>query len=137
MFKNYADIADKSAITLSILCLAHCALPIILYFAIPFFAGLAMLTDEIFHVWLLVLIMPISLVAIGLGYRRHRNATTLALALLGLGMISTATMVGHDLIGHSLEIALTALGSVLVIYGHIRNIKLRNVAERFPLTSSL
>ncbi|TRY33746.1 MerC domain-containing protein [Aliiglaciecola sp. M165] len=125
MHDRPADIADKSAIILSGLCIVHCLLPILLSLIVPYLAGLAFLTDEAFHLWTMIFIVPISAFAIGWGYYQHRNSVILTLALVGLSMIIVAATVGHDLLGHTYEVMITVVGSLFVVYGHIKNIQLR------------
>jgi hypothetical protein len=118
MLKCSADFADKSAIVLSGICIAHCILPILLSLIIPYFAGFAFLTDDVFHLWLLLFVVPISMLAIGWGYYQHRSGLTLTLALTGLCMIFFAATYGHDMFGHGVEVLLSSLGSILVVFGH-------------------
>lgn len=136
MHDRPADIADKSAIVLSGICIVHCLLPILLSLIIPYLAGLSFLTDEAFHVWTLVFIVPISIFAIGWGFYQHRNTPILAIALIGLSMIVMATLVGHDLFGHTYEVMLTIIGSLLIVYGHFKNLKLRKSYSQIEMSNA-
>ena len=81
----YAGVLDKSAIGLSMFCILHCvALPFAVIM-VPqltafWFAG------EDFHLTLIYLVLPTSIVGIGLGCRRHGSFGVLSWALLGLLM---------------------------------------------------
>lgn len=125
MHDRQADIADKSAIVLSGICIIHCLLPMLLSLIVPYVAGLAFLTAEAFHLWMMVFIVPVSVFAIGWGYHQHRNTRILILALVGLSMLIVAATVGHTLFGHIYEVIITVVGSTLVVFGHIKNLKLR------------
>ncbi|GLR71582.1 MerC domain-containing protein [Agaribacter marinus] len=120
------DIADKSAIALSGLCIVHCILPILLSLILPYFAGLSYLTDEAFHLWLIIFVVPLSLFTISWGYRQHRNKKTLILALIGLMLIIVSAAIGHDTFGHTAEVLISIAGSTLIVWGHLKNMKLRN-----------
>ena len=62
---------DGAAVALSALCLIHClALPIVVA-GLPFLAQFA---EGHLHLQMLVVVLPLSVVALGLGYRRHRSA---------------------------------------------------------------
>jgi hypothetical protein len=65
-----SDWLDGAAVGLSGLCLLHCL-------ALPFFAGaLPMLmpfTESHLHAQMLYFAVPLSVVAIGIGYARHRD----------------------------------------------------------------
>jgi hypothetical protein len=43
-------------------------------------------------------------------------------------MIFFAATYGHDMFGHGVEVLLSSLGSILVVFGHLRNLKLRNIS---------
>lgn len=128
MFKRSADYADKSAIVLSGICMLHCILPILLALLLPYYVGSSILTNESLHIWAIVLVVPVSTYAIIRGFQKHRSLMVLKLASVGLLMLIFAAAFGHDLLGHTIEIIMTIIGSLLIILGHLRNAKLRNSA---------
>ena len=119
----YAGVLDKSAIGLSMFCILHCvALPFAVIM-VPqltafWFAG------EDFHLTLIYLVLPTSIVGIGLGCRRHGSFGGLSWALLGLLMLVFAAVYGHDVLGEMGEKLLTLLGGVCVMTAHILNFRL-------------
>ena len=125
MKDNSVDYADKSAILISALCIAHCILPPLLILFSPVIAGMAFFAEESVHLWLVGLVLPISVIAIGGGFLRHRNSLTLITATLGLLIIVVAAIFGHDVFGHEAEVVMTIIGSVILVYSHVRNIRLR------------
>lgn len=118
-----ALLLDRAAIGMSLLCLVHClALPVLLVL-IPSLAVLP-IADEHFHLVLLYLVLPTSVVALFLGCRRHKNRTVLLWGLSGLAVLVLAAFAGHDLLGDAGERALTVLGALLVALGHLKNVRL-------------
>jgi len=111
---------DGLAISASFLCLVHClALPLVIA-ALP---ALASLFDvpESFHVWMLAIAVPLSGLAIGLGWRRHGRIVPVILALAGLALMSWGALGG---VAPGVETALTTLGGLCLAGGHIRNWRL-------------
>ncbi len=106
------------AIFLSSLCLLHClAIPFALLLG-PVLSPWLTSTETQVHWGLLALAAPISVFALGNGFRRHRSHLTLWLGLVGLGFMLLA--VTH-LLGEQWEIALTVVGVIMVLIAHIRN----------------
>jgi len=108
--------SDRLAVFLSGLCVLHCLfLPILLILA-PVL-GLNLVSDELVHSILFIIAIPVSLVGLGLGYRRHRHLGSAALAAMGLVLMYVA------LLQNSLfmEEALTIIGVSLVAFAHIQN----------------
>ena len=114
---------DRTAISLSVICLLQClALPVSLLFFPTFF--LLPLIEQWFHSLLLLLVVPISIFAMLLGCRKHKSYNIIFYGLLGLGILIVNVIWGHDLFGESGEIISTAIGTSILSYGHIQNQKL-------------
>jgi len=114
---------DKAAIGLSLLCAVHClVLPVTMVFAaISLPIGL---DNEAFHRWILVGIVPVSVLALLMGCRRHKQASVYALGAAGLVTLLVASFFGHNLLGEPGEKALTLIGGAVLILGHIQNYRL-------------
>ena len=121
------NIADKMAIGISLICTLHCLVLPILLIAVPPVSGLLALNDEIFHLWLLVAILPISIFAVVAGFIHHRSFSVSIVTASGITLLILAAALGHDLLGEAGELILTVTGSVMVAVGHFQNMKLRNV----------
>jgi predicted permease len=116
-------IADKTAIGLSLLCALHClAVPVAVALA-PSLIALG-LQDEAFHMWLILAVFPLSVVALALGCRAHRNTSVLAIGIVGLTVLCSPLLLGHDMLGEWGERILTLLGSMLIATSHFRNFQL-------------
>ncbi|KJZ01545.1 MULTISPECIES: MerC domain-containing protein [Pseudoalteromonas] len=112
---------DKAAIGLSMLCLVHCLILPFLLLVLPPVAGLLALSDEAFHEWLLIAVLPISVLALGFGYVRHKSGLVVGLGLMGCTFLVLATILGEQ----RGETLFTVLGSMLISYAHLRNYALR------------
>ena len=124
MMRNYSDVlqpfADKASIGLSFLCLLHClALPLLVVL-LPSLVVLG-LDDERFHIWLVVVVIPLSAFALTLGCTRHRRLTVLLTGAMGLLLLCMAPLLGHDFLGESGERLTTLIGSVLIAASHVKN----------------
>lgn len=113
---------DTAAIALSGICLLHClALPIALT-ALPIF-NIALLDEATFHAILLIFILPISVIALSIGCRQHKDTLTLILGLVGLGILTVMAFFGHDLVGLTGERVGTSIGGVILALAHIQNFR--------------
>ena len=118
--KNPLALADKTAISLSLLCTLHClALPVLLV-AVPSLVALQ-LQDEAFHYGMLIAVIPISLIALGLGCKKHKNYSIALLGAAGLILMIVAVLFGHDIAGELGEKGLTLIGAAMIALAHWNN----------------
>ena len=105
------------------LCTIHCLfLPVIL---VVFPAlGATLFGEELFHVLLLWLVIPLSVIALSLGCRRHKDRLVAAIGLVGLTFLVVAASLGHDFLGETNERILTIIGAAVIAMGHLRNYSL-------------
>ncbi|MCV6613563.1 MAG: MerC domain-containing protein [Cellvibrionaceae bacterium] len=110
----WQQLGDGTALALSSLCTLHClALPFITL-SLPW-AGWAFFETEAFHQILLFGVIPVSLVSLGLGCRRHRGWHLLGGGIAGIACLLAATQI------HELELSLTLLGSAIIALAHVVN----------------
>jgi hypothetical protein len=108
---------DGLAVGASVLCLIHClALPILIA-ALPALAARLEL-GEGFHLAVLAFALPVSAVALGEGWRRHRGLTPLFVGAAGLTLLA-AGLAFEDWV--AVETGLTVAGSLLLAGAHIAN----------------
>ncbi len=121
--KNLQVMADKTAIGLSFVCTIHClALPLLLLF-LPSLTALNLM-DEAFHYWMLVAVVPVSLVALSIGCKKHKNLKVLLISTIGLILMVAAALAGHDLLEEMGEKIMTLIGAVCIAIGHYLNHRL-------------
>lgn len=112
---------DRVAMTLSALCLLHCLLLPIFIVTLPF---LAQFNDNHFHAQLLLVVIPVSLIAFGLGFPRHRNKTIVAWGIVGIVIMFVGGTIAHDNFGRFADTALTIAGSLILATSHYFNNRL-------------
>ena len=122
------EISDKTAISLSMICLVHClVLPSFLvilsgYFTISY-------ENELVHYLLLLIAVPISFYALINGARNHSNFIYLVSGIVGIISLIFAVTMGVDLWDESGEIVFTSIGASLVAFSHYKNYKLCREVE--------
>lgn len=114
---------DKSSISLSLLCAVHClALPIITVMS-PALTG-SVIADESFHRWLVLVVLPLSLVALFMGCKQHKGRVVLSLGISGLLLLVFTALFGHDVFGELGEKIATVVGAGMIAIAHYRNYRL-------------
>lgn len=105
--------ADKFAIGLSLMCTVHCfATPVILAL-LPSFAVLQ-INGEQFHLWVLAVVLPTSLLALSLGCKKHKRTRYMACGVVGLAFLIIAVLLGYE----EAEKVLTLIGSAFIALAH-------------------
>lgn len=123
MKHNAQTATDKTAISLSLLCTFHCLATPLLIALLPVLSGLS-LENEAFHLWMVVIVLPISLYALTMGCKKHQRKQVLVVGGIGLFILVMTVILGHEILGDVWEKILTVLGSGFVSVAHIRNYRL-------------
>ena len=112
--------ADRMGIWASALCIVHCLLtPILLSMSAVFAHFLP--SEERTHRSLAVFIAFVGAIALVRGFRAHRRIRVIGLMATGLACIFFAAYLGDRLPAHWAEVAITFLGSILMISAHRLN----------------
>ncbi len=112
------EMLDKAAVTLSGLCLLHClALPLVLI-ALPFINAVSL---DGLHAEMLLVVIPISTVALLLGFRRHGKRRILLAGVVGMALLIFGGTVAHDHYGVIADRTLTIAGAIVLAFTHYRN----------------
>ena len=114
--KSTQSVMDKLAIGLSMVCTVHCFATPILLTLLPSFAALQ-LDNEQFHLWILVAVIPTSVLALSLGCKKHKLMRYIACGVIGLAFMICSVLLGHEIA----EKALTLIGSAFVAVAHCFN----------------
>lgn len=121
---------DGAAVFLSALCLLHClALPLLVV-GLPL---LAQFTGGHLHVQMLIVVVPLSVIALGLGYRHHHDASVLWMGCAGLAILAAGATVAHTFFGDLIDSIVTVIGSVTLAVAHYRNSR----GTRQPMASQV
>ncbi|MBT8112468.1 MAG: MerC domain-containing protein [Gammaproteobacteria bacterium] len=121
---------DRFAIALSSLCVIHCiALPIVASVT-PLLMSTINHGNAVhefwFHQFILIFIIPVSVLALVAGFRCHRKNLPLLLGSIGLSILVIVALFAEQLISlqlmsHTGETILTVIGGVIHAAGHITN----------------
>ena len=117
------EYSDKTAISLSLVCLAHCLLvPTLLVV----FSGYVTLSynNELIHYLLLLLAIPVSLYALVRGMRNHSKFSFFVIGLIGIIALVFAITIGTVLWGEFGEKLFTSIGASIIGFAHYKNYKL-------------
>ena len=119
----YTPWLDKLAVSTSALCAIHClSLPLLLGF-LPAL-GSTIFGQESFHTMLLWLVIPLSLFALSMGCRKHKDLRVLLIGFAGLVVLIAAAVMGHDLLSETGERVMTLIGASAIAAGHLLNYSL-------------
>ncbi len=111
---------DKLAIGLSLACAIHCLIIPIALVMLPTLM-LGIFADESFHRWMVIAVLPTSLVALTLGCRKHKSTQVFLLGLAGLAILLLTALIGHDLFGETGEKIATMIGAATISLAHYKN----------------
>ena len=111
---------DTAAVVLSSVCMLHClALPIVLTL-LPI-VNVTLLDESTFHLVMMVGILPLSVIALSVGCRQHKDSLTLILGGAGLLILTFTAVFGHDTLGLPGERIVTSIGGLVLAAAHIQN----------------
>jgi hypothetical protein len=113
---------DRLAVALSAICIVHCLAIPLAAMLLPV-AAVAAGSSNHFHQLMLWLVVPISIVGIGLGVRIHRKLGIVVLGLVGLLILAFASLRGHGAWPEALEVSVSVGASALLGVAHWLNFK--------------
>lgn len=128
-----STLLDKTAVTLSGLCLLHClALPLVLL-VLPFLNEIPV---EHLHAQMLFVVIPVSVVAFVSGFRRHGNRYVIVSGALGLVVLVIGGTFAHSYYGLLADRALTIAGAAILGVTHYHNSRLSRHRAKLSMRSS-
>ena len=104
---------DGAAVFLSVTCMVHCLVVPVLMTLFPV-VNVALVEDQTFHLIMFVFILPVSVIALTIGCRQHKDFTTLILGGVGLSVLAITAFFGHDLFGETGERVTTTIGGLIL-----------------------
>jgi hypothetical protein len=82
---------DRIAISMAVICGIHCLVTPVLLVALPILAT-SFWVDANFHLWMLLLVLPTTSLAVWSGCRRHKDKWVLAAAIVGLTILTASLL---------------------------------------------
>ena len=120
--------SDKLAASLSMVCVIHCFFaPSLLIFSYSFLSF--SLESELVHYLILATAVPISLLALFLGFKNHQTYSVFYIGIIGLILMRLAVILGEGNIGESGERFFTTIGSLIVAFALFQNHRARKNLE--------
>jgi hypothetical protein len=119
---KHVSFLDKFAVSTSALCAIHCLFLPVIISVFPAIGSTAF-GEESFHMWLLICVIPLSLVALTMGCKQHKNWLVAILGFIGISILVFAAAYGHELLGHDGERIVTLIGVSTIALGHLQNYK--------------
>lgn len=125
-------ILDHVAIVLSGLCLLHCLL---LPFIIAVLPLLSKIDESHFHAQMLIVVIPVSVFAFALGFRRHASKAIIAWGVIGAAILVFGATIAHARYGATVDTLVTMVGAIVLATTHYFNNRLtRHVAASSTAT---
>jgi len=122
------EIRDKIAVTLSMLCILQCIFLPFVVTLLPFL-DFWWLSDHFLHPFLLLVIIPLTILTLLPAYFRHRNFQPMLIALPALVLLAVGAFIPES-VGEKM---LTVTGAVILAVAHIHNMMLnRRLAKHSP-----
>ena len=120
MYKTQEN-SDRFAMGISMACVIHCFFaPSLIVMSYGFLSF--SVDSEIVHLVLLLATIPISLFALGLGYKNHKVLLYLLIGIAGLSVLTSAYLL-EDVFSQPLERFMTSLGASIIAISHFKNYK--------------
>ena len=94
---------DRFAIGATILCAVHCLLTPFLIVALPLIAT-SFFVHEDFHLWMLLMIVPTTGLAMFMGLRKHKDKLVASLSGLGLSILIFALVQERAKVGEGVSV---------------------------------
>lgn len=117
---------DAAAVGLSTLCLLHCLLLPLVVVGVPMLAQFA---ESHLHYQLLILVIPLSFIALGVGFRRHRDWRIPAGGAAGVLLLVIGATVAHTHYGLLADRLFTIAGSLTLATAHFFNTYRKKLAS--------
>ncbi|WOO41229.1 MerC domain-containing protein [Rubellicoccus peritrichatus] len=115
---------DSLAISISMICAVHCLLTPILVVALPILATTFWVHED-FHMWMILLVVPTTSVAVFMGCRKHKDKAVFILSIIGLSLLVSIAI--YETVFHS--------GLALQEQAHCANCA--EISDGSPLTASI
>jgi len=126
------EFKDKIAVILSMICVLQCLFMPFLITMLPFL-DFWWLSDEFLHPLLLIVVIPLTFLALLPGYFRHRNLKPLIIAIPALLLLIVGAFIGESMT----EKYLTISGAIILAVAHLLNIGLNRKIMHYASASAV
>lgn len=92
---------DSFAISMSVICAVHCLVTPFLVAVLPVLAS-TFWVHESFHLWMLALVVPLAILSLYLGCRKHKRKLVLVLGAIGVTLLTGVA--GYETFHHSAQV---------------------------------
>ena len=133
--KNSQPSLDAAAVGLSLLCITHCLLSLMPFLILPSLAA-TLVNDERIHFGMVFLVLPISLLALVMGLRKHGQYSVPITGACGICLLVIVLIIGEESIGEIGEATLTGAATLIVGFAHVRNFLLGRSQDCRPINNS-
>jgi hypothetical protein len=116
-----SSVLDNTAVVLSGLCLVHCLLLPFIVGALPF---LGQFGSGHLHLQMLVIVLPVSSIALALGFRKHENWHIIGWGSLGMLLLVVGGTIAHGYYGLMADRLFTIVGALMLAVTHYYNNRL-------------
>jgi hypothetical protein len=126
---NHAGFLDNAAVALSGICLLHCLTLPVLIAVVPFMSQFG---EGHFHAQMLLVVLPVSVIAFTLGFRRHHVRRVAAWGVIGMLLLVLGATVVHSSFGLIADRVATICAALILASAHYFNNRLsrHTVANR-------
>ena len=119
--KKLLGVGDAAAIGLSFLCALHClVLPLVLAL-IPVMTS--SLNHSDFHRWMVMVVVPVSVFSLIMGWRSHKQYLAVVIGSIGLLLLIFSGYFGEGVLNEFWEENLTVLAATIIAVGHLCNFR--------------
>lgn len=115
---NHLGLLDNAAVALSGICLVHCLTLPILVAVLPF---LGQFGQGHFHVQMLLVVLPVSIIAFASGFRRHRVKSIIAWGSVGMLFLVLGGTFVHSSYGLVADRTVTVCAALILALAHYFN----------------
>ena len=115
---NSLGFLDNMAVALSGICLVHCLTLPVLIALLPFMSQFG---EGHFHVQMLLVVLPVSILAFLMGFRRHRVKSVIAWGGVGMLLLVLGGTVVHDSFGLIADRTMTICAALILSLAHFFN----------------
>lgn len=118
------ELRDKIAVTLSMLCVLQCLFLPLVVMLLPVL-DLWWLSDSFLHPFLLLVVIPLTVLTLLPGYFHHKNNQPIFIALPALSLLIFGAFIPESFS----EKLLTVFGASFLAVAHLRNMQLSRRAK--------